>query len=104
MAKDYQKGDDYKLYFNTATYATPTWAEIVAADDIAVEINKSDIEVPERGIDTGHLQGKGDGTLSFTLMEDTGDTNVESMIAAVLTDATMIHLAVSRGDITTTGT
>jgi len=98
MAKSYVLGDDYKLYYSTSgDYASPVWVEVSAADSISVDWSPADITIPERGISTGHLQGKGDPTISFTMMEDTGDTSVEAIIAATLTDATKIHLAVCRG-------
>tara|TARA_B100001123_G_C15139083_1_gene958711 strand:+ start:248 stop:694 length:447 start_codon:yes stop_codon:yes gene_type:complete len=104
MAKTYQLGDDYKLYYRSSgTYASPTWSHVAAADSISVDFAPTDIAVNERGIETGHLQGKGDPSFSFSLMEDTGDTNVEALIDATLTDATLVHLAVSRGDIATSG-
>ena len=103
MAKAYVLGDDYKLYYNSGTYGSTAWAHVPAADSISVDWAPSDIAVPERGISTGHLHGKGDPTISFTLMEDTGDSSVEAIIAATLTDASVVHLAVSRGDLTDTG-
>ena len=101
MAKDYKRGDDYKLYLDTAdSWSTPTWAEIKAASELSVDRVPSDVEVPERGSDTGHMQGYADPVISFTLLEDVGDTNVETIIAAIHS-GDMVHLAVSRGDIAT---
>jgi|SRR3972149_818842 len=100
MAKDYKKGADYRLYFNTGSYATPTWAEIKACGDVSADPNPDDVTVPERGMDMGHLHGEKDTSFTFTLYEDVGDTNVETMIAAIYSGV-MVHLAVSRGDIET---
>jgi hypothetical protein len=101
MAKDYTKGDDYLFYLDTAAdWDTPTWALIKAVGDLSVDRVPSDVEIPERGMDTGHLQGHGDPVISFTLFEDKGDTNVEALIAAIH-DGTMKHIAVSRGPIAT---
>ena len=98
MAKDYAKGADYKLYLNANSYASPTWTEIKACGDISVSANPDDIAVPERGIGTGHLQGEDDPEISFTLFEDEGDSNVETLIAAIYSGA-MVELAVCRGSI-----
>jgi len=103
MAKSYIKGASYKLYLNTGTYASPTWAEIKAVGDISVDKAPDDVEVPERGMDTGHLHGESNPTFSFTLFEDSGDTNVETLIAAIYSGA-MKELAVANGAIATTGT
>lgn len=103
MAKDYKAGRAYRLYLNTGSYGTPTWTEIKAAGDIAVDRAPDDIEVPERGMDTGHLQGEANPTITFTLYEDAGDANVETMIAAIYSGA-MKEIAVANGAIATTGT
>lgn len=102
MAKDYKKGADYRLYLNTGTYASPTWAEVKACGDITVANQPDDIEVPERGASTGHLHGEGNPQMTFTLFEDAGDSNVEAIIAALYA-GTMKELAVSRGPIATVG-
>ena len=103
MAKDYVKGADYRLYLNTGSYASPSWTEIKAAGDIDVSTNPDDVEVPERGMDTGHLHGEDDPSITFTLFEDKGDTNVETIVAA-LYSGTLKEIAVARGAIDTTGT
>jgi hypothetical protein len=103
MAKDYKRGADYKLYLNTASYETPTWAEIKAAGDIDVSTNPEDVQVPERSGPMGHMHGEDDPAITFTLFEDAGDANVEALIAA-LDSGDMTHIAVARGDIETTGT
>ena len=102
MAKDYVKGAAYRLYLNTGTYASPTWAEIKAAGDIDLASNPDDVNVPERGMDMGHMQGEDDPSISFTLFEDAGDSNVETLIAALYSGA-MKEIAVARGSIATTG-
>jgi stage V sporulation protein SpoVS len=102
MAKDYQKGADYRLYLNTGTYGSPTWVEIKAVGDITVNANADDVAVPERGMATGHLQGEDDPEITFTLYEDEGDANVETMIAAVYSGA-LKEIAVCRGSIASGG-
>ena len=102
MAKDYKRGADYILSLNTGTYATPTWVTIKAVGDLACDPNPDDVVVPERGANTGHLNGEFDPSFTFTLYEDAGDTNVEALIAAIFA-GTMKHLAVSRGPIATSG-
>lgn len=105
MAKDYKKGAKYRLYFRSGgTYGSPTWAWIKAAVEVSCDCNFDDVVVPESGSDTGHLKGEKDPTFTFTLYEDAGDTNVETLIAAIYDQDTMVHLAVSRGDIATSQT
>jgi len=105
MAKQFFKGAKYRLYFRTGgTYASPTWAWIKAAVNVTCDAAFDDIPVPESGMDTGHLKGEKDPVFTFDLYEETGDTNVESLIAALYDPDTMVHLAVARGDIAITGT
>jgi hypothetical protein len=103
MAKDYKKGHDYRLNYNGGAYASPTWVTIKACGDIACDLNPDDVVVPERGANTGHLNGEPDPSFTFSLYEDAGDANVEALIAAIYSGA-MIHLAVSNGPIATSGT
>lgn len=105
MAKQYIKGASYKGYLNTASQSTPTWVFIKQMGDIDLATNPEDVKIPERGTDDGHLKGERDPEISFNLMEDAGDTNIETMIAALDAAAnTLVEIAIARGDITVTGT
>lgn len=103
MPKNYKRGDDYLIYLNTGSHASPTWGLIKAAVDPSFDPEKSDIVVPEAGSSDGHLQGYGDPAISFTLNEDAGDANVTAILAASESGA-MIELAIANGPIATTGT
>lgn len=104
MAKDYKKGADYIFLLRTGgSYASPTWTVIKAIGDISVDPNPDDVVIPERGSNTGHLNGEADPTITFRMFEDAGDLNVETIAAAVNTN-TMVHIAIARGNIATTGT
>lgn len=105
MAKDFQKATKYRLMFRTGgTYGSPTWVFISAALNPACDPGFEDIAIPEQGMDTGHLKGERDPVFTFELLEQKGDTNVETLIAAIYDPDTMVHLAISRGDIATAGT
>lgn len=103
MAKSYIKGASYLLYYNTATYASPAWSIIKACGDVQADFDADDVEVPERGIGTGHLKGENNPHFDFTLFEDTGDANVVTLIAAIYSGV-QVELAVTNGPIATTGT
>lgn len=103
MAKAYKRGADYILYYNSGSYASPTWNIIKACGDVGVNPDTADIEVPERGMDTGHLGGENNPSFTFTLYEDTGDANVVAMITAIHAKQ-MKELAVADGPIATSGT
>lgn len=96
------KGATYRLNLNTGTYASETWANVKSVGDVGVNLNPEDLVVADRSGDTGHMHGNLDPEFVFTIYEDQADANVETIIAALHSGA-MLHLAVSRGDITTTG-
>lgn len=98
MAKDYLKGEDYSLYIDTSsTWGGATWVKLKAIGDLSVDLAPGDVEVPERGLPTGHLHGDGDAVISFTLFEDTGDSNVDEIIDSIY-DGTAVHLAVATAE------
>lgn len=103
MAKDYKKGDDFLLYLNTGSQATPTWALIRAAVNITFDNQPSDIKIAEAGWSDGHMNGLGDNLFSFTLQHDKGDANVLTMIAAIASGA-ITELAIADAAIATVGT
>ena len=111
MAKRYILGDEFRLYYNIATYSSANWKIINAADSISVDYGKTDVTVAERGPPTGHLQGVADPVISFTLLNDVESTYAQQLIDRIdsAIDPTtlapyLIHMAVSNGDITVTGT
>lgn len=98
MAKDYLKGEDYNLYIDTSsTWGGATWVKIKAVGDLSVDLAPGDIEVPERGLATGHLHGDGDAAFTFTLFEDSGDSNVDAIIDSIY-DGTPVHLAIATAE------
>ncbi len=103
MAKDYLKGDDFKLYLNTGTDAVPVWTLLKCQKDLAFDPAKADIVIEEAGISDGHLQGYGDPAFTFTLFDDKGDTNAQTLITAAEA-GTLKELAIANGVIATTGT
>lgn len=103
MAKSFKRGDDYKFYINTGSVGSPTWVLITAVSGIAVDPAPSDIVVPESGFSDGHMQGYGDPAITATLYEDTGDTNIATLLTAMHA-GTLQEIAVANGPIATAGT
>lgn len=103
MAKLYQKGDCYKLYLNEGTYEAPVWTEIPQASGLSIDVAKSDVEIMPFGRDTGHWHGHGDFAFNFVLMEDAASTALEKLIAGLMSDNAMLHLAVARDDLSLPG-
>lgn len=102
MAKNYIKGASWKLYLNTGTRVSPTWVEIKACGNISADNQPDDVSVPERGMGTGHLNGENDPLITFDLFLDTGDTNVET-IAAAIYSGVLVEVAICPGPIATAG-
>ncbi|MGD9632653.1 MAG: hypothetical protein AB7I57_18325 [Pirellulales bacterium] len=102
MAKNKIKGASWKLYLNTGTRVSPTWVEIKDCGDVNADNQPDDVTVPERGMGTGHLNGENDPLITFDLFLDTGDSNIETMVAAIYSGA-MVEIAVCPGPIATAG-
>lgn len=102
MAKDIKKASDWKCYYNSGSYGSPTWAEVKSFTDFDLDPNPEDIEVPQRGGPTGHLLGEDDPQISLEVTEDVGNSSVTAVIAAWAAK-TRVHLAFARGSIATTG-
>jgi hypothetical protein len=103
MAKDHSKADEWCLWLDTAdNWASPTWAQIKAFVDPNIDPEKADIEITPQNEETGHLQGPGNPMFGFTIQDDKGDANVQTILDA-LESGEMVHLAISRGNIATAG-
>ena len=97
-------GDEGELQYDSASsYATPTWVKQTELSDLAIDTSPITVEVPKR---TRHKVAKGgreEWSLSFSLNVAPGDTFYDAVQTAIRTNAP-IHLAVSEGDITASGT
>lgn len=51
MAEDVVVGKNCGAYYNTASYGTPTWVEILAAIDVSVTLDKNTATVASREVD-----------------------------------------------------
>lgn len=62
----YVGGLQGKLYYNTATHASPTWVLITRAIDVSVDIAQTSVDVSSRGsVYKAALPGLVDHTLNF---------------------------------------
>lgn len=103
MAKDYKKGDDYLVYLNTGTQATPVWALIAEAINPTVDDGATIIKIEEAAKNTGSLKGFGDPVLAFQLNKNKGSSNVTAILTAAKA-GTLKEFAIADGPIATTGT
>jgi hypothetical protein len=74
-----------KVYYNSATYGSPTWVEVEAVNDWKENVNSEKIKGPDRG-SLVNLYGKGEMDLSWTGTIKRGGTEAAKLKTASLTD------------------
>lgn len=97
-------GMQAKLYRNTATYETPTWALVPNVKDLTLNLEKGQADVTTRA-NSGWKASIGtlkDGGIEFEMVWDTEDEGFTAIRDAYLNDAAL-ELAVMDGDITVAG-
>lgn len=97
-------GMQAKLYRNTATFETPTWALVPNVKDLTLNLEKGQADVTTRA-NNGWKASVGtlkDAGIEFEMVWDTEDEGFAAIRDAYLND-TPLELAVMDGDITTAG-
>lgn len=98
-------GIDCKTYRNTATYASPTWDEIVNIRETSVDLTIGEADVSSRG--TGGWEAIETtlkrGALEIEMMEVAGDTDFAALRDAFF-GRTTLDLAFANGAIAASGT
>lgn len=68
--------EDAKLYYNTGSYATPTWTEITNVKDLTLSMDKGEVDLTTRA--SGGFNEFGDGlidaSVEFNILWDSSDT------------------------------
>lgn len=96
--------EDAKLYYNTGSYATPTWTEITNVKDLTLNLDKDEIDVTTRG-SGGYKEfadGLIDASIDFSTVWDTSDTPFTAMRTAFFAK-TAIEFLVLDGSSATSG-
>ena len=78
---DFVLGLNAKLYFNSATYATPTWVEITLAQDVTLNGTLDEADVTTRG-SSGFKETVGtllDAGIEFKMLWKPGDPAFEKI-------------------------
>lgn len=78
---DFVLGLNAKLYFNSATYATPTWVEITLAQDVTLNGTLDEADVTTRG-SAGFKETVGtllDAGIEFKMLWKPGDAAFEKI-------------------------
>jgi hypothetical protein len=67
--------ENAKLYYNTGTYASPTWAEICNVKDLTLSLEKDEVDVTTRcsGGFKEYADGLLDANVTFNMLYDPSD-------------------------------
>ena len=97
-------GFDGKMYYNSASYASPTWVEIKQVKDVTLTSSTDKIEDSDRGSKfKKYCTGQIDLEVSANLTYRNNDTIGDAIRNAHI-NRTDLDIAVMDGDITTSGT
>ena len=97
-------GMDAKLFRNTGTYETPTWAEVTNVRDVTLNLEAGEADVTTRG-NAGwraNVATLRDASLEFEMVWDAADDAFTEIRTAFLPNGS-IEFAVMDGDIATSG-
>lgn len=95
--------EDAKVYYNSATYGSPTWVEI-DVKNLTLSLDKGEADVTTRGSGGWNefLDGLIDATVDFQLVWDTADA-AQTAIRSAFTGKTGIEVLVLDGSSATNG-
>lgn len=101
-------GKNARLYYNSATYETPTWVRIDTRNTLNIAKGKSveDVSAEDSGDETWEQTVRKTRTLNFEAFfhgTEADNTVLEALNTAFEND-TELEFAVARGDIATNGT
>jgi hypothetical protein len=97
-------GLDCKLYYNSATHATPTWVLIDDAIDVSFEYGTNIVEIKSRAsVNLGSLAGliKHGGT--FSMLHTKGTNTVRAALLGIISGRVAKELAFKDQAIATSG-
>lgn len=107
MTTTYILGKDAKLYRNTGTYGTPTYAEVENVQDLNLNVSTSEGDVTTRGNASSGFRAKipvlSDGEISFKMIYDQSDADFTAIQTAFQNKST-IEFFVLDGATGTSGT
>ena len=101
-----KRGLDLKLYYNTASYATPTWSLITNVEDLTLGLTKAEGNASNRSQVYAMFMGTQKlAEFSWKMVNNPADAATAAIQAAYDADpGTLIELAFADGLIATTGT
>jgi hypothetical protein len=95
-------GLECKLYYNTGTYASPTWVEIVNARDVTIPLTKGEADTSRRGSTWRTRRGTlKDASIDFQIVQKDGDATFTALLNSYI-NGTPIELLALNGATTDT--
>ncbi|MGH9174993.1 MAG: phage tail tube protein [Vicinamibacterales bacterium] len=97
-------GLDAKLYRNSGSYASPTWAEVKNVKDVTLNLEAGEADVSTRGNGgwRANIATLKDASLEFEMVWDSADDDFTAVRTAFLANGA-VEFAVLDGDILTAG-
>jgi len=103
-ATDFRTGLQCKTYYNSATYASPTWVEIVNIRDEDLDMTIGEADMSRRASDWEEIVVTlKKGTFNFDVVYKYGDAVFTVLLNAFL-NRTAVEFAFADGAIATSGT
>src|SRR5262245_37856757 len=94
-------GLDMKAYFNSASYATPTWVLIATCRDVTLDMSRGTADLSRRGSTWRRNRGTlKEGTVSMEIIYDTADAAYDKLSAAFLA-GTIVDITLADGTLPT---
>jgi hypothetical protein len=88
-------GLDCKLYYNSATYASPTWVELTNVKDVTIALSKGEADTSRRGNTWRSRKGTlKDASIDFNLVQEDGDTGFDVLLDSFLNGTPVELLAI----------
>lgn len=86
--------EDAKLYYNTGSYASPTWTLICNVKDLTLNMSNDETDTTTRcgGGTREYIAGLTDISITFNMLYDPADTPWEAIRAAFMTKASLEFL------------
>ena len=98
-------GMEAKLYYNTGTYAAPTWVELTNVKDVTLNLESGEADVTTRANSGWRATAATlkEGSIEFEMVWDTADTGFTAIQQAFFNNTTL-EFAVLDDDVATSGT
>lgn len=85
-------GFDHKLYYNSATHASPTWVEVAQVGDLSADVLRRLAEVLIRESRwPGNCVGSFDATITFPMLYNPGGTAFDALRTMFFANGSSAH-------------